>query len=435
MRGVQTMKKNQTPSKKLLAIAYYFPPMGTVATIRNYTFLKELVQYFDENIILTIRNQGLTLRDNLPLNIFGKIIRIQNFDYRNFSKLLDRRSNDFTNKVNAKGNLKTVQFSRKILNSFPTNIFFGEGGLLYVVLGIIRGVKIIKRENITHIYSSFRTYSDHLIAYVLKRLFPKVYWIADFQDLHIDNYRKNVLFPKFQYWINQRLFARANVLTTVSKGFAKHLQEYNKMVAVVRFGINDLHITPENIESYEKFTIAYTGSLYETQTARPLLKAIQQLIETGQINAKKIQLIYAGKDSAIWNQWIEKFTLQDVNIDRGLVSGKEARMIQNRSHCNLLLSWTSHWIQGTTPAKVFDYLLTGKPIFFLVNGGNDTELEALLKDTNCSIFTVEKYDEIKEQVRLLYVAYCNNKLMTSKQSYEHLHIRNQVKMFIQNLEF
>ena len=57
---------------------------------------------------------------------------------------------------------------RKLIDSFPFNILVGDGGLIYIVKGYVAGKKIVQQQGTTHVFSTFRPYSDHII-----RLFSK----------------------------------------------------------------------------------------------------------------------------------------------------------------------------------------------------------------------------------------------------------------------
>ena len=157
------------------------------------------------------------------------------------------------------------KFAYRIKESFPFNIFLDEGSLLYILASYRSAKEHINENNITHIYSSYRPYADHLICYLLKRQFPDLFWIADFRDPHVDSNRKNVLFPALQHWVNRFILKRANRVVTVSNGLSKYLRQYHDNVVVLRNGIG-AHYNPvlwHDARLKNKFLITYTGTLYE----------------------------------------------------------------------------------------------------------------------------------------------------------------------------
>ncbi len=367
-------------AENVLIIAYYFPPMGTIGTVRNYNIARQFKRHSNQVYVLSQKKPALPMQDQLATG-FVERIAVPCFDYRTTSTLFNRKGKAINNKLNASKKQGAVGFVRKFLESFPTLLFLGEGGLLYILIGFWKAFLGLRKKKVDVIYSSFRPYADHIIAYLIKRIRPTTFWIADFRDLHVDVNRDNVFFRSFQHWCNRKILSRADVVTTVSEGLAKHLKQYNPNIQVLRNGISPLFQERDN-KAFDKFTIAYTGSMYTLQTPEPLLKAINNLIEKLQIERKQIQLIYAGKDQLIWDDYIRQFDLEDIYVCKGLVSMQEAASIQRTSHLNLLLSWSSPELSGTLTGKLYDYLAAENAILLLINGTKDEEFEQLFSTLN-----------------------------------------------------
>ncbi len=203
--------------KKLLAISYYFPPMGTVAFLRNWHIIKYLSEDFEETEVITIKNVSIPLEDDIQTD-FTSIHRVFNFDYRNLSNLLSNKDSNIRNTANSKSNSTAVRLLRKSLESFPTNLIYGEGGFFYITSAILKGIKLIKQKKITHIFSSYRPIADHVIAYNLKLIFPKLVWIADYKDFPIHQNGDNVYLKNLQFAFHRKIISKADVVTTVSDG-------------------------------------------------------------------------------------------------------------------------------------------------------------------------------------------------------------------------
>ena len=232
-----------------------------------------------------------------------------------------------------------AQFISKLVHSFPFNIFLADGGLTYILGGFFEGKKLIRKNSIEVIFSSYKPYSDHLICFLLKKWNPNLVWIADFRDLHVDEIRQNILFPSVQKWFNRQILKKADVVTTVSNGLGEKLKQYHSNIYILRNGIPTASFKKQKQDFYKKFTLAYTGSIYpELQTAELLFKALEKLILEKKIDKKSIQLIYAGKEQAVWEKWIHQFNLQEINTSHGFLPKIKAQEIQQRSHVNLLLS-------------------------------------------------------------------------------------------------
>ncbi len=259
----------------------------------------------------------------------------------------------------------SVQFLQRLLNSFPFNLLIGDGGAYYIYRGYRAGCRLVQEQGITHLFSSYRPYADHAIAYLLKRRFPHLVWMADFRDLQVNPVLQHSFWPAFQWWCNRQVLKQAEVVSTVSEGLKTTLGAHHPNVLVLPNGIGKYERTEQ--PRFPQFTIAYTGSLYPgAQSAAPLFSTLQQLISDGQLSPKDLRLRYAGKDSAIWEDWVSQYGLQHLSKATGLRPLQEARRLQQRAHINLLLSWSAAGSRGILTGKLYEYLAAGRPILCLL---------------------------------------------------------------------
>lgn len=362
-----------------------------MGVVRNYNLASNLLQFFPKVRVITTSNRSILPKDELPIKKEIELFSIKTFDYRSISALKKNRQQVHYKEETKENSL--VRFLIKLIDSCPFNFILGEGGLVYLIGGIFKGIQLIRKEKPVFIYSSFRPFTDHVIAYCLKLLFPKIKWVADYRDLHVDPIYKNVLWPSFQHWCNKKILKKASLVTTVSEGLAKQLSRYHHKVHVLRNGVD---IVP-NIETpYEKFTISYTGSLFKDERRPELfLAALQSLLIDGSIKSEDIVFQYAGKDSPKMRNWIEKYDLMPVFKDRALVKRNEAILIQRKSQLNLLLSSSSPELKGVLTGKFFEYMTTGIPILLIINGTRDEEFEGIFKRYNLGaiFYNEDKYLE------------------------------------------
>lgn len=270
----------------------------------------------------------------------------------------------------------------KLMMSFPTNLLLSEVSIFYIIKAVKIASEIIEKENVEHIFSSMQPYGDHYIAYLLKKKFPHIKWVADFRDLYIEPVYNSVYCPKWQRRIEQKILDHADIVTTVSNGLVEHLKIYDRPTYSVKRGM----AIRDEIPYYEKFTISYTGSLFQSyRDPRPLFFELKQLIKDQQIDVNDLQIIYAGKDEGLFKQWIDDYTLSNIFVSKGLVTRSVAQTLQSKSHINLLLtSSTSEW-QGVLTGKVFEYIESGNCTLCIIKGVKDLEFENLFKELNAGL--------------------------------------------------
>ncbi len=278
------------------------------------------------------------------------------------------------------GRRESIQW-RKIKDSFPTNLLFDEGGLIYI-FGIIARILWSRPKPNTLLISTYRPAADHLAAFVLKRLFPRrFYWIADYGDLPVDPTFQHVYRANWQRRIWGRILARADLISTVSEGLAKHLGAHNSNTAVIYNGLPE-DTAVKVAEPPRGFRLSYTGSLYGPRDIGPILQAIRDLLAGGAMDKNDLRLVYAGAHPNRWMQFVRKYQLTSFATHRGTVSLAEAQEIQRESAINLLASWSNEGQEGWLTYKLFDYLAAGRPILAWVQGGQDKELAEIIRTYN-----------------------------------------------------
>ena len=428
------VSSKQPSNSRLLCLLYYFPPIKSIAVNRNWGAVRHLQPYFDDVFVFTTRNNQLLPQEARDTEGV-KISEITTFDYRTLTAWLRPNRSEMHHNEGAKSS-PIVRFGIRLLDSFPFNLLFHEGGLLYSLIGFWRAAKLIRREKITHIYSSFRPMSDHFTAHLLKIAFPHLVWIADFRDLHIDPLYQMPLVRPFQHWCNKRLLRRADLVTTVSEGLAIHLRAYHSNVYALRNGVHlesqkafellnqkrDPSVsTPKNTEispnspifQYPKFTFAYTGSMWiDERNPSLLLKIVQDLSNEGIMSAENTQIVYAGKDTAVWQSWITKYNLDTFFNSHGLVSSQKAVDIQREAHLNILLTSALPNYGGVLTGKFFEYLAACNPILVLINGAQDIEFEQIVSHLDAGI--VAYNDRSEKELRAFILNLFNEFQATGK---------------------
>lgn len=244
------------------------------------------------------------------------------------------------------------------------------------------------------------------MAWRLKKKFPHLVWIADFRDPFFDEDYPNTYWPGLQRRIQRKLLKKADLLTTVSYGLARHYKEYGRPIYVLRNGINQsFQKGIPRQKQFQKFTISYTGSLYpERQSAIPLFKALKALLEEGLIQPDTFQLCYTGKSKATWDLWVEQHGLESISKSSGERTLQAVFSIQRSSQVNLLLTWSGPLIKGILTGKLYEYLAAQRPIIGIINGPQDKEVEAIFEQLQAGkVHYVDQSDpSLKQQVQFLF---------------------------------
>ncbi|MEM6769418.1 MAG: hypothetical protein AAF597_02440 [Bacteroidota bacterium] len=294
-----------------------------------------------------------------------------------------------------------VNFLLRLRQAYPLVYLADDGGWAYRRQAFVAACALVEAHGITTILSSFRPWSDHLMARQLKRKYPQLRWVADFRDLPVDLVRQDVWWPALQRWWGKRVIAGADEVWAVSEGQRQQLAGWHANLKVVRNPL--LSLPPaENNPVTERFTIVYTGSLYAgLQTVVPLVEALQQLLAEGTIAPDKFCLRYRGKDAELFGQWTAGLPENCRDIAPPIAPAAAQKM-QRTAQVLLLLNWSAPGYYGVLTAKLWDYLATGRPILALVNGPHDPELAAIVAGANAGAVFAEQEQGLADWLHRTY---------------------------------
>lgn len=404
------MGESKIKSSTCIFISYYFPPIKSVGVIRNFHLAQIFHKIFTDLYILTTSNQQILPKEEADLSSFKSIELINTIDYRTIIQRFYTKNKNTHYPESIKQN-KLIQWLIKANESLPFNLYVGEGGLLYLIDGYSKAKKIIKRTNTkTFVITSFRPTANVLIGFLLKVNYPHIIWINSFQDAPYDRIRKNTIIPNLQNYLWLKMLKQSNLNITTSQGVKNSVDLLNNDTITFENGVD----FRENLtHSSEQFTISYTGSLYhDLRDPSLLFEALTHLVFSEKIQVNKLKIIYMGKDIAKWKSFCDTYPLLfNAFYIENITERNHSLEIQQKSHINLMLTWSESSQGGTIPAKLYEYIGAGNYIISLVKGIENSDLSHLL--TTLQIGSVYQYgktedlEKLKNELLQLYTLWIN----------------------------
>ena len=364
----------------IIYISYYFPPIHSIASLRNYNLTRYLSEKVDELRVLTTLNQEIFPKDEKSLEGIA-VNQLPTFDYRTISHLFKRKTNQIHYDESTKSN-PLIKFLIRLNETLPFSLLFGEGGFIYILSGIRKALSYYRRDDKTKILvTPFRPAANVIVGYIVKRLRPDTIWVASIHDIPINYKRPNCYLPNLQRKIWSHLLSKTNKIITLSDGLARDLNNYKVSAGVVENGI--ILRNPDS-DKNSKFTISFTGSLYDGMIHPiDLFESVEHLLKVQKIDHQKISIVYAGKDALKWQQYCSNFPLSNAILECfEVLPHEEALQLQMVSNINLLLTWNVKEVSGILTGKLFEYLGARNPILTIVNGTVDRDLESIFKKTS-----------------------------------------------------
>ena len=156
--------------EKLLFIAQGFPPMVSMGSIRNYKLANEYTKYFKQVFVITPQDKQSWPEDPTMETSQFSLFPVDSLCLHTF---LGR----FPKSLKFNSNYRHsffADFFRKVVRSFPFNLFLNGGGLNYILNGYKMGKSLIEKENIKFVQTSYPPMTDHVIGWLLKRKYPHI---------------------------------------------------------------------------------------------------------------------------------------------------------------------------------------------------------------------------------------------------------------------
>lgn len=381
--------------QEILCFHYFYPPIRSGGVIRNYYFSNEFAKLFKHVHIITTSNVDVMDQELMPIPENISIYKADTKDFRS----INRRGNHISMTAKKSWLYKVLS---KLKKSLPFHFYLDEGGQKYINSSITIANTIIDQHSISHIFSSFMPYADHLIASKVIKKHKDIVWIADFRDLQIEPIYKNIYFPKWNRKQEIKILQGASKVTTISKGLVESMKGLHSNIQSIPRGI-DLNEKPKSKNN--AFQIAYTGSLFfDYRDGLSFVHAFSKMIEKQELNPTQIQFVYAGRESIKWIKWFDDNKISEYLIDKGFVTREESKEIQLKANALLLLTSSTEEHQGVFTGKLFEYLETTNPIINIINGVHDQEFEDLFQSLEAGkIFYPDYKMKLIEYLEELYI--------------------------------
>jgi hypothetical protein len=402
--------ESKIKSSTCIFISYYFPPIKSVGVIRNFHLAQISYKIFTDLYILTTSNQKILPKEEADLSSFKSVELINTIDYRTIIQRFYTKNKNTHYPESVKQN-KLIQWLIKANESLPFNLFVGEGGLIYLIDGYYKAKKLIKKSSAKiFVITSFRPTANVLIGFLLKINYPHIIWINSFQDAPYDPIRKNTIIPNLQNYLWRKMLKQSNLNITTSSGIKYAIDSLNNKNITFENGV----IFRENLtHNAEQFTISYTGSLYhDLRDPKLLFEALTHLVLSKKIQVNKLKIIYMGKDIAKWKSFCDTYPLLLNAFSIENISERiHSLEIQQKSHINLMLTWSEGSQGGTIPAKLYEYIGAGNYIISLVKGIENSDLSYLLGTLHIgSVYhygKAEDMEKLKNDLLKLYTRWIN----------------------------
>ncbi|WP_282148427.1 glycosyltransferase family 4 protein [Algibacter lectus] len=399
---------------KVLIISYYWPPAGGPGVQRWLKFVKYLPDFNVEPIVYIPENPNYPLVDESLIAEVSKDVTIIKQPISEPYKLAGLFSKKSSSTI-SKGIIpeqKTQSFIEKAMLYIRGNFFIPDARKSWVKPSVAYLSNYIEKENISTIITTGPPHSLHLIGLQLKEKLG-VKWIADFRDPWTTiGYHKQLKLTKKSKQKHKALEKLVlntadDIVVTSSVTKTEFEAITNKPIEVITNGYDYESVESKPLDA--KFTIAHIGSLLSKRNPIILWQVLSELVQEHEGFSKDFQLNFVGAVSETVLQSIETVGLANHVNNAGYVSHKESIIYQKSSQVLLLVEIDSKETKCIIPGKLFEYMVSNRPILALGPQGSD--VENIIKETNTgNYFYYTDYKSLKSTILAHYKSYQNKNL-------------------------
>lgn len=365
-----------------LLVAYHFPPVaGSSGLHRIVSIARELLQAGFRVHVLSV-----------SLNCYARTEE---------ANLAHLPTGVVVHRAPAFDSVRTLGFKGK----HPALFKVPDNYQSWVVSGVALGLWLVHRHRISWVVSSYPFASAHCIAYFVTR-WSAARWVADFRDpMAQPNYPSLPMQHKAFVWIEKRAVAHADLLTFATDGAREYyLKRYSELAPsrsmTLSNGYDETLFDRLDVRTaqHSPKVLLHSGTLYPserdpTQLLDALVDLKQQLLSAGFI----VRLRATGHDAFIQEEVRQRGLEQLVEI-APLVSNRAALAEMMTAYCLLVLQAEN--CNDQIPAKIYEYLRSGRPIACFAHPDGETS-KVLKKQTGTWCAPLDDRAAIRERLTTL----------------------------------
>lgn len=401
-------------------VTYHFPPSGSIGYKRPLKFAKYLPSNGWLPFILTVKRKSdkitdISLLDSIPQGLcIYQTSSIEPFRYKSSLRKKIKPNSESESKFGIIRMFNaflfyTFKLFRILLEKF---ILIPDVTLGWLPFALISGIKIIKSKKIDIVYATAPPCTCLLISYLLTKITRKPL-VIDYRDPWTFNpfyHYPSKIRQRFEEWLeylviksSDRCITISNTMTNVYKHKYPQMQ---RKISTITNGFDPDDFVGLKAKKFDKFTLIYSGTFYGARNPQYFLEALKELYKENDEVKQKTQFIVLGIiEQAIRKSLHNKNLLQLINVPIHYLPYKENLTYMKGADVLVLIMNARNKV--TIPAKVFDYLATGRPVLALAPEGPVSKL--IRKTKSGVVIAPGDIRSIKSQIHKFYTEYAVNK--------------------------
>lgn len=302
---------------------------------------------------------------------------------------------------------KNQSLLERMLLYIRGNFFIPDARVLWVKPSIKFLEKYIQENGIETIITTGPPHSLHLIGLGLQKKL-NVNWIADFRDpwtsiVYHKDLKLSAKSDKKHKELEKEVLQSANqIIVTSPSTKAEFEQITSKPITVITNGYDVEKIEKQTLDA--KFSLAHIGSFLSERNPRILWKALSEIIKENKDFSDDFELKLIGIVSQEVLDTIKEFKLESYIKNLGYLSHIKSVEEQRKSQVLLLIESDSDQTKAIIPGKLFEYMVSNRPILAIANDASDIKDIIVLTNTGV-FFDYSEKERLKEVILNYYKQY------------------------------
>lgn len=375
--------------KKVLVIAYHFPPgggPGVQRVLKHVTYLRE---FGWTPIVLTVQDGDFPARDESLLDKIPSDVRVERVPilepYDIYRSFMGRKGAAVDVNVNKSSDQRSG-WKERLSEFIRATFFIPDARIGWLRAATRRAVQLIEEEGIQAIYSSSPPYTCALIGRNTKRR-TGLPWVASFRDPwteFLTTPDRWFLPAAIDRSLERSCFTEADQVECAWQGIIDDAMGKYPHLDRTKFhhvpnGFDSSDFPDVTYSRNDVFTITYTGSMYGRRTPRALLEALKVLLDRGALQPSELHLRFVGRFGDEVHQMLTDSPFWPSVELVGYVPHSESIAHLMRSEMSLLIVDEAKESAEIVPGKVYEYMGVGRPILALAPSGS--AIESLILDS------------------------------------------------------
>jgi glycosyltransferase involved in cell wall biosynthesis len=390
--------------RKVLVVAYYFPPMGLSGVQRTLKFVKYLPSFEWMPTVLTVSSRGYFAKDETllkeiePLGI--EVVRTHSFDINRL----------FRKQEVVKMPAERV---RKVLSRISDSVFIPDNKIGWKHSALKTASALIKKEKFDAIFVTAPPQTDFLIGKTLKEKFH-IPLVLDYRDAWVDypfRFYPTPLHKFVHKTMEKHVLQKADAIVVASRRLKelilrryKFLQYNDIQIISQGFDPADMKVNPqEKLPRIEKMRITYSGVFYEDRTPLFFLEALHRVFKQNPKIRGRIEACFIGAFRSEHRKIVHRLELDGAVNILGYLEHKEC--------VKYLLASDVLWVMmgdtKSSPGKIYEYIGAQKKILGCVPQGF---MHSLIEEAGGVCVEPSNVDQIAAAILQLYDEYEHRKL-------------------------